>query len=60
MIKRLKTFKRVKLNGCRKRQERLDFYNIQRLRERDEAQKYIQDVDEGNRLYYLATKQQPS
>ena len=40
----------------RKRQERLDFINA-KLRERDEARKEIVDINEGNRLYYLATKQ---
>jgi Flp pilus assembly protein TadB len=40
----------------KKRQQRIDFIN-QELRRRNEAQKYISDMNEGNKLYYLATKQ---
>ena len=54
--KAIEDLQKSQAEWVKKRQERLDFINA-KLRERDEAQKYISDINEGNRLFYLATKQ---
>ena len=54
--KAIEELQKSQAEWVRKRQERLDFINS-KLRERDEARKEIVDINEGNRLYYLATKQ---
>ena len=40
----------------KQRQERLDFIN-KRLREQNEAAKYLSNMDEAMKTYYLVTKQ---
>ena len=54
--KAIEDLQKSQAEWVQKRQERLDFINA-KLRERDEARKEIVDINEGNRLYYLVTKQ---